>query len=257
MLRGPELFDLAGRTALITGSSQGIGFALARGLAGAGAAVVVNGRRKDKLAEAARTLKAEGARVHALAFDATDAAAVAAAVDGFEGEVAPIDILVNNAGMQHRAPLEDFPAEIFETLIRTNLTSAFLVGQAVARHMIRRGQGKIINIASVQSALARPGIAPYTASKGAIANLTKGMATDWARHGLQVNAIAPGYFDTPLNAALVSDPDFTAWLEKRTPAGRWGRLEELVGACVFLSAPASSFVNGHVLYVDGGITASL
>ena len=192
-----------------------------------------------------------------LAFDVTDHAAARAAIDGFEAETGPIDILVNNAGMQHRAPLEDFPADAFQRLLQTNIASVFNVGQACARHMIGRGAGKIINIASVQSALARPSIAPYTATKGAVANLTKGMATDWARHGLQVNALAPGYFDTPLNAALVADPAFSTWLEKRTPAGRWGRVEELVGACVFLAAPASSFVNGHILYVDGGITASL
>ncbi len=142
-------------------------------------------------------------------------------------------------------------------MLRSNVSSVFNVGQACARHMIARGVGKIINIASVQTALARPGIAPYTATKGAVGNLTKGMATDWARHGLNCNAIAPGYFDTPLNAALVADPGFTDWLEKRTPAGRWGQVEELVGACVFLASAASSFVNGHVLYVDGGITASL
>jgi len=164
---------------------------------------------------------------------------------------------VNNAGMQHRAPLEEFDAEAFERLMRTNISTVFNVGQAVARHMIARGHGKIINIASVQSALARPGIAPYTASKGAVANLTKGMATDWAPKGLQVNAIAPGYFDTPLNAALVASAEFSAWLEKRTPAGRWGQLDELKGACIFLASDAATFVNGHVLYVDGGITACL
>ena len=142
-------------------------------------------------------------------------------------------------------------------LLQTNIASVFHVGQAVARHMIARGSGKIINIGSVQTALARPGIAPYTATKGAVGNLTKGMATDWARHGLQCNAIAPGYFDTALNAALVADPEFSLWLAKRTPAGRWGRVEELVGAAVFLASDASSFVNGHILYVDGGITASL
>ena len=141
--------------------------------------------------------------------------------------------------------------------MQTNIASVFHVGQAVARHMIGRGRGHIINIASVQTALARPGIAPYAATKGAVGNLTKGMATDWARHGLNCNAIAPGYFDTPLNAALMADPVFTAWLEKRTPAGRWGRVEELVGACIFLASDAASFVNGHILYVDGGITASL
>ncbi len=248
-----ELFDLRGRRALVTGSSQGIGFALARGLADAGAEVVLNGRDETKLAEAAERIA--GARK--LAFDATDHEAVRSAVDGFEAEVGPISILVNNAGMQHRTPLEDFPADAFEKLLRTNISTVFNVGQAVARHMIKRGAGKIINIASVQTALARPGIAPYTATKGAVGNLTKGMATDWAKYGLQCNAIAPGYFDTPLNAALVADPAFSAWLEKRTPAGRWGKVEELVGACIFLASDASSFVNGHVLYVDGGITASL
>jgi gluconate 5-dehydrogenase len=192
-----------------------------------------------------------------LAFDATDHAAVRSAVDRFEADVGPIDILVNNAGMQHRAPLEEFPPDAFARLLQANIGTVFNVGQAVARHMIGRGAGKIINIASVQTALARPGIAPYTATKGAVGNLTKGMATDWAKYGLHCNAIAPGYFDTPLNAALVADPTFTAWLERRTPAGRWGRVEELVGACVFLASDASSFVNGHVLYVDGGITASL
>ncbi|WP_081163118.1 SDR family oxidoreductase [Ensifer aridi] len=247
------LFDLAGRRALVTGSSQGIGFALARGLAEAGAEVVLNGRDEAKLEAAAEKLGG----VHTLAFDVTDHAATRSAVDRFEAEVGAIGILVNNAGMQHRAPLEDFPADAFERLMKTNIASVFNVGQAVARHMIRRGAGKIINIASVQTALARPSIAPYTATKGAVGNLTKGMATDWARYGLQCNAIAPGYFDTPLNAALVADPAFSAWLEKRTPAGRWGKVDELVGACVFLASDASSFVNGHVLYVDGGITASL
>lgn len=248
-----ELFNLKGRRALITGSSQGIGFALAKGMAAAGAEIVLNGRDEKKLAAAS----AELGGAAWLAFDATDHEAARKAVDGFEAEKGALDILVNNAGMQHRTPLEDFPADAFERLLRTNISSVFNVGQAVARHMIKRGKGKIINIASVQTALARPGIAPYTATKGAVANLTKGMATDWAKYGLQCNAIAPGYFDTPLNAALVSDPTFSAWLEKRTPAGRWGKVEELVGACIFLSSEASSFVNGHVLYVDGGITASL
>ncbi len=252
-----DMFSLQGRRALVTGSSQGIGFALAQGLAKAGAEIVLNGRDAAKLDAAAESLRAEGATVHLLPFDVTDHDAVRAAVDAFEAETGAIDILVNNAGMQHRTALEDFPADAFERLLQTNIASVFHVGQAVARHMIGRGAGKIINIASVQSALARPGIAPYTATKGAVTNLTKGMATDWARHGLQCNAIAPGYFDTPLNAALVADPEFSGWLEKRTPAGRWGQVEELVGACVFLSSPASSFVNGHTLFVDGGITASL
>ena len=252
-----DLFSLAGRRALVTGSSQGIGLALARGMAAAGAEVVLNGRDGAKLDATAEALRGEGATAHMLSFDATDHGAVRHAVDGFEAETGAIDILVNNAGMQHRAPLEDFPADAFEALLQTNVASVFHVGQAVARHMIGRGRGKIVNIASVQTMLARPGIAPYTATKGAVGNLTKGMATDWAKHGLQCNAIAPGYFETPLNQALMDDPEFSAWLAKRTPAGRWGRVEELVGACVFLCSDASSFVNGHTLYVDGGITASL
>ncbi|MEM0946076.1 MAG: SDR family oxidoreductase [Pseudomonadota bacterium] len=252
-----DLFSLKGKRALVTGSSQGIGYALANGLAAAGAELVLNGRNPEKLDAAVSSLADDGAQVRSLAFDVTDHDRVRAAIDGFEADVGAIDVLVNNAGMQHRTELENFPADAFEKLIQTNIASVFHVGQAVARHMIGRGAGKIINIASVQTALARPGIAPYTATKGAVGNLTKGMATDWARHGLQCNAIAPGYFDTPLNAALVADPEFSAWLEKRTPAGRWGKVEELVGACLFLASDASSFVNGHTLYVDGGITASL
>lgn len=252
-----EMFDLTGKRALITGSSQGIGFALARGLAGAGSEIVLNGRDQSKLNTAAEILQGDGAKVHHLTFDVTDHKAVRAAVDGFEAKVGSIDILINNAGMQHRSELHNFPADAFERLLQTNVASVFHVGQAVARHMIDRKQGKIINIASVQTALARPGIAPYTATKGAVGNLTKGMATDWAQYGINCNAIAPGYFDTPLNAALVADDEFSAWLAKRTPAGRWGEVQELVGAAVFLSSAASTFVNGHTLYVDGGITASL
>ncbi|MEM7376888.1 MAG: SDR family oxidoreductase [Pseudomonadota bacterium] len=252
-----SLFDLTDRRALVTGSSQGIGMALARGLGAAGATLVLNGRDTGKLDASADTLRAEGLEVETLAFDVTDHAAAKVAIDGLEANGHQVDILVNNAGMQHRGPLEDFDPAMFNQLLQTNIASVFNVAQAAATHMIARKQGKIINIASVQTALARPGIAPYTATKGAVGNLTKGMATDWAQHGLQCNAIAPGYFDTPLNAALVADPTFSAWLEKRTPAGRWGEVEELVGACVFLASAASSFVNGHTLYVDGGITASL
>ena len=252
-----SLFDLTGRRALITGSSQGIGLALAKGLASAGAEIVLNGRDVAKLAKAAEGLREAGAKASELVFDVTDHAGVRAAVDRFDAEVGAIDILINNAGMQQRAPLEEFPADGFERLLQTNIAGVFHVGQAVARHMIARGRGKIVNICSVQTALARPGIAPYTATKGAVANLTKGMATDWAKYGLQCNGLAPGYFETPLNQALVDDPDFTAWLSKRTPAGRWGKVEELVGTAIFLSSDASSFVNGTTIFVDGGITASL
>src|SRR6478609_11014465 len=247
------LFDLSGRRALVTGSSQGIGLALARGLAEAGADVVLNGRDREKLAAAQASLP--DARV--LSFDVTDREAVRRAIDDFETTVGPLDILVNNAGVQHRAPLEDFPADEFERLLQSNVSSVFHVGQACARHMIERGRGRIINIASVNALLARFSIAPYTATKAAVVNLTKGMATDWARHGLTCNALAPGYMRTPLNEPLWSDPAFNEWLVKRTPAQRWGEPEELVGACVFLASDAASFVNGHVLYVDGGLTASL
>ncbi|MCQ1838771.1 SDR family oxidoreductase [Neorhizobium galegae] len=251
------LFDLAGRHALVTGSSQGIGLALARGLAEHGASVVLNGRDPVKLQAAADGLENEGYEAKVADFDVTDPDAVKRGVDAIEQDIGPIDILINNAGMQFRSPLEDFPADRWEQLMKTNISSVFYVGQAVARHMIGRGQGKIVNIASVQSELARPGIAPYTATKGAVKNLTRGMCADWAKYGLQINAIAPGYFKTPLNQALVDNPEFSSWLEKRTPAARWGDVEELVGAAVFLAGKASSFVNGHTLYVDGGITTCL
>lgn len=252
-----KIFDITGRLALVTGSSKGIGFAIARGLSDAGATVVLNGRDQEQLEKARATLAAEGRNVHARSFDVTDAHAVERAIADIETGLGPIEILFNNAGIQHRAPLEDFPLDAWERLKATNIDSVFFVGQAVAKRMIPRGRGKIVNIASVQSELARPSIAPYTATKGAVKMLTKGMATDWARHGLQVNAIGPGYFSTELNAALMADPSFNAWLEKRTPAGRWGTVDELIGAAVFLASDASSFVNGHVLYVDGGITSSL
>lgn len=252
-----KLFDLTGKRALVTGSSQSIGLTLARGLSEAGAEIILNGRNTEKLAAAAADLRAHGATVYELAFDVTDHDAVRKAIDEFEASHGPVDILVNNAGMQHRTELQDFPADAFENLLQTNIASVFHVSQAVARHMIERGEGKIVNICSVQSALARPGIAPYTATKGAVVNLTKGMATDWAKYGLQCNGLAPGYFDTPLTEALVNNAEFSAWLESRTPAGRWGDVKELIGACIFLSSEAASFVNGTTVYVDGGITACL
>lgn len=252
-----SLFDLTGLRALVTGSSQGIGLALAEGLARHGAKIVLNGRNADKVAEAAGMLAAKGFKADGVVFDVTSAEAAAKGVADIEANLGPIDILVNNAGMQYRAPLEDFPVDKWDELLRTNISSVFYVGQAVARYMIPRQKGKIINIASVQSELARTNIAPYTATKGAVRNLTRGMCADWAKHGLQINAIAPGYFKTPLNQALVENPEFSAWLANRTPAGRWGNVDELVGAAVFLAGPASSFVNGHTLYVDGGITTCL
>lgn len=251
-----QLFDLDGTLALTTGSSQGIGLALSEGLAAHGARVIINGRDTGKVERAVADLRAKGFDAYAAAFDVTSKE-VGTDIDRIEREIGPIGILINNAGMQFRTPLEDFPADKWEELLKTNISSVFYTSQAVARHMIKRGAGKIINIGSVQSEMARPSIAPYTATKGAVKNLTRGMSADWARYGLQINGIGPGYFSTPLNQALVDNPEFSSWLEKRTPAGRWGDVEELVGAAVFLAGKASSFVNGHMLYVDGGITTCL
>ena len=252
-----RLFGLSGDVALVTGSSAGIGLALAKGLAAAGARVVVNGRTGKKVEAVVEALRADGADAYAAPFDVTDSAEVRAAVERIEAEYGPIDVLVNNAGIQRRGALEDYPEATWRELMSANLDSVFFVSQAVARRMIARKRGRIVNIGSVQCELARPNIAPYTASKGGVKMLTKGMATDWGKHELRVNAIAPGYFRTELNKALVEDEAFSAWLTGRTPMGRWGDVDELVGAAVFLASAASSFVNGHILYVDGGVTACL
>jgi gluconate 5-dehydrogenase len=250
-------FRLDGRLALITGSSAGIGLALARGLAQAGARVVLNGRDAARLDAAVQTLRAEGLTAEACAFDVCEAQAVEAAVAAIEDAHGPIDILVNNAGIQRRAPFHEFDLKDWNDLMRTNVDSIFLVGRAVAQRMVQRRTGRIINIGSVQCELGRPGIAPYTASKGAVKMLTKGMAIDLGPYGINVNAIGPGYFKTELNARLVADENFSQWLVNRTPSRRWGDVEDLAGAAVFLASDASRFVNGHVLYVDGGVTATL
>ena len=255
MTGGPSPFDLSGRRALVTGSSRGIGLALARALGQAGAELILNGRDVGALVAAARILRDEGLTVYDLAFDVCDPAAVIHAVDSVEVEIGPIDVLVNNAGLQRRAPLLEFAVDNFRELIEVNLVAAFTVGQAVARHMVGRGRGKIVNICSVQSELGRPTIAPYTATKGGLKMLTRGMCADLGPLGIQVNALAPGYFATELTSALVADQRFSTWVAQRTPAGRWGHVEELGGAVVFLSSAASSFVNGQILYVDGGMTA--
>ena len=252
-----KLFDLTGRTALVTGSSKGIGLALAAALGSAGAAVVLNARDAARLEDSRRVLQGRGLKVHALAFDVTDPDAVEAGIANIESSIGAIDILVNNAGMQHRSPFAEFPIDAWRKLTSTNIDSVFFVGRAVAQRMILRQRGKIINICSVQSELGRPNIAPYAATKGAVKMLTKGMAIDLGKHGIQVNGLGPGYFKTELNQALVDDAAFSAWLTGRTPTGRWGHVEELGGAAIFLASDASSFVNGHILYVDGGITASL
>jgi gluconate 5-dehydrogenase len=250
-----SLFDLSGKTALITGSSQGIGYALAEGLGEAGARVILNGRDAGKLEAAAKELRGKGLHVATAAFDVTQAQAVRDGIAATEAANGPIHILVNNAGIQKRAPLIDFDKGDWDQLFATNVDSVFLVAQAVAKGMITRQSGKIINICSVQSELGRPSIGPYTASKGAVKMLTKAMCAEWAKHGIQVNGIGPGYFKTELTEALVNNSEFTGWLKARTPAERWGDVSELAGAAIFLSSAASSFVNGHILMVDGGMTA--
>jgi gluconate 5-dehydrogenase len=252
-----KLFDISGQVALVTGSSAGIGLALAGGLLGAGATVVLNGRNGEQLDAARAALGDAGAKAHVAAFDVTDPEAVAKGIAAIERDVGPIGILVNNAGIQRRMPLDEFPVETWRELMATNLDSVFFVAKAVAKAMIPRKAGAIVNICSVQSELGRPNIAPYTASKGAVKMLTKGMAIDWGKHGIRVNGLGPGYFATELNKALVADEKFSSWLTARTPLGRWGEVDELVGACLFLVSPAASFVTGHVLYVDGGVTAAL
>jgi gluconate 5-dehydrogenase len=251
------LFDIQGQTALVTGSSRGIGRALAQGLLEAGCTVVLHGRDLAAVERAAGELAGAGGPVHSVAFDVTDEAAVSDGLARVEAAAGPLDILVNNAGMQHREALLDVPADTWRRVLETNLTSAFLVGRAVARGMVARGHGRIVNVCSLMSDHARAGVAPYTASKGGLKMLTQAMCAEWAGAGVQVNGIGPGYFATELTQALVEDEAFDAWVRERTPAGRWGELEDLVGALLFLVSPAAAFVNGQVVYVDGGMSAVL
>ena len=250
----PQLFDLTGKTALITGSTSGIGLQIAKGFGAAGARVVLHGRDAAKVAAAAAELAGCAGSV---VFEVTDEAAVTAEIARLESEIGVPDVLVNNAGLQVRGPLTEFALEDWNRVIGTNLTGAFLVGRTVARGMIGRGSGKVINICSLMSEVGRMTIGPYTAAKGGVKQLTKAMAIEWAPHGIQANGIGPGYFLTKLNTALSENPEFDGWLKKRTPAGRWGRTEELVGPAVFLASPASDFMTGQVIYVDGGILASI
>ncbi|MEA2704550.1 MAG: gluconate 5-dehydrogenase [Actinomycetota bacterium] len=249
-------FDISGRTAFVTGSSRGIGLALARGLAVAGCEVVLHGMDPARCKDAATALAEEtGASVHAVPFDITDAATVRAGVAEVVATLGSVDILVNNAGIQRRHPLVEFPVEEWDEIVAINLTAPFLIAQQIAPSMISAGRGKIVNIGSVQSQLARPHITPYSASKGGVVMLTRGLCADLAALGIQVNALAPGYIRTELTRALVEDERFSAWVRERTPAARWGEVDDLVGGLLFLCSPAADFVNGQVLYIDGGMTA--
>ncbi len=246
-------FSLEGKNALITGSSHGLGLVFARGLAKVGATVILNGRNGERLKAAVAGLQ----KVHGKQFDVTDSAQVKEAVKGIETEIGHISILVNNAGIQRRNSLEEFDEQDWRDVIDTNLTSAFLVGREVVKGMIKRKEGKIINTCSLMSEVGRNTTAPYTASKGGIKMLTKGMATDWGKHNIQVNGVGPGYFITEMTQPLADNPEFDGWLKKRTPMERWGDPEELVGAVVFLASQASSFITGQVIYVDGGILSTI
>jgi gluconate 5-dehydrogenase len=246
-----NLFDISGKRVLISGSSQGLGFAMAQGLAENGAIVILNGRNQDRLRKAEAELKKIHSEIYSFNFDVTDEQAVIDNIDKIESTVGPIDVLINNAGINVRGQLEDFSSDDWSKLMDINLNAVFYLGKAVAKKMIPRNKGKIINIASLVSQAARKSIAPYTASKGAVKMLTKGMAIDWAQYNIQVNAIGPGYFATEMNTALVNDKDFDAWVKSKTPAARWGNPEELVGAAQFLSSKASDFITGQIMYVDG------
>ncbi|MBV8567202.1 MAG: SDR family oxidoreductase [Methylobacteriaceae bacterium] len=255
MARGVGLFDLTGRLALVTGSSQGIGLAIARGLGEAGARIVLNGRHPEKLEKVAADLQNAGIEAHIAAFDVTDHSAVVQAIDAIEREVGAIDILVNNAGINRRSPFEEIRPDVWHEVMGTNLHSVFYVAQAAGRHMLARKRGKIINICSIMSELVRPTVVPYATAKGGLKMMTKGLCAEWAKHNIQVNGIGPGFFKTELNAPLIADEKFSSWVCGRTPAGRWAEVDELIGAAVFLASDASNYVNGHILYVDGGLTS--
>jgi gluconate 5-dehydrogenase len=250
------LFDLSGRTALVTGSSRGLGRAIAEGLAQAGARLIVNGVDPARVDATVAEFRDAGHAAEGSAFDVTDEAAIVAAFSRLDADGIEIDILVNNAGIQLRKPMLDLKTEEWRRIVDIHLTGSFQVGREAARRMIARGRGgKIINIASLASEVARATISPYVAAKGGVRMLTRSMAAEWAKHDIQANAIGPGYIATEMNRALLDDPKFDAWVKGRTPSGRWGKPEDLIGAAVFLASPSSNYVNGQIIYVDGGLLA--
>jgi gluconate 5-dehydrogenase len=254
---GIELFSLKGTTALITGSSGGLGQALARGLAEAGARVVLNGRNKEKLDAAVNILARDGLQASGCVFDIVKEEEIDPALDRIEAEFGPIDILVNNAGIQRRAPLHEVTLSTWQEVLDTNLTGAFLVSRRVAKGMIARQKGKIINTCSLMCELGRQTTGPYTAAKGGLKMLTRAMCADWARYNIQINGLAPGYFITEMTRPLVENQEFNSWIINRTPARRWGQPEELVGALLLLASRAGDFINGQIIFVDGGVLSCL
>lgn len=252
-----KLFDLTGRTALVTGSSRGLGRAFAEGLAGAGAVAILNGVDAERLERAAAEMRAAGHQALTSAFDVADEAAVVAAFERFDAQGIEVDILVNNAGIQFRKPMLELDTADWRRVIEVNLTSAFVVGREAARRMAARGRGKVINIGSLTSELARATVAPYTVAKGGIKMLTKAMAAEWGEKGIQANAIGPGYMVTDMNEALLANPDFDAWVKGRTPMRRWGLPEELAGTAIYLASDASNYVSGQIIYADGGMISVL
>jgi len=253
----PNLFSIKNKRILITGSSGGLGLAFARGLGDAGAIIILNGRDKKKLKEAQGTLERRKIKVHLLPFDVTKPREVRNAVSLAEKKIGPIDVLINNAGINLRGPLESISDKTWKQVIDINLSGVFYTAREVAAGMIKRRAGKIINISSLMSEAARPSTGPYTASKGGVKLLTKAMAAEWGKHNIQINAVGPGYFLTEMTAKLAQDKVFDEWVKKRTPASRWGKPEELIGALIFLSSSASDFVSGQTIHVDGGFLAQL
>ncbi|WP_282778368.1 gluconate 5-dehydrogenase [Phaeodactylibacter xiamenensis] len=254
-----QLFDLTGKVALITGGTHGLGMAMAMGLGQAGATLVINGHSsQEKIDKALEAYRAEGITAHGYLFDVTQETAVIDSVARIESEVGPIDILVNNAGIIKRIPLVEMSVEEWDQVIRTDLTGVFIMSKHVVKGMMERGSGKIINICSMMSELGRNTVGAYAAAKGGLKMLTQNMATEWAKHNIQVNGIGPGYFATSQTAPIrVDGHPFNDFIIQRTPAGRWGDPEDLAGTAVFLAAPASDFINGQVIYVDGGILATI
>ncbi|MFQ6601355.1 gluconate 5-dehydrogenase [Flavobacterium sp. C3NV] len=254
-----NLFDLTGKIALVTGGVHGLGMAMAKGLGQAGAKIVINDRSsRETVDKAVAEYKSVGIEAYGYVFDVTDEAAVIENINKIESEVGPIDILINNAGIIKRIPMIEMEVEDFEAVIKVDLVSPFIVSKTVAKGMIERRQGKIINICSMMSELGRDSVSAYAAAKGGLKMLTKNMATEWAKFNIQTNGIGPGYFATSQTAPIrVDGHPFNEFIISRTPAARWGDPEDLQGAAIFLSSKASDFVNGHILYVDGGILATI